>query len=175
MPPGGTFHGFFKKMRRMESIGDSRLYLFVMATFIPVIWSGLTQPNATTKQVASGWAGIVHIEAVQAWMKRASRRWGVHLRFDIGWEDTHNQHSHIIVSVLEQDLARFERRRDKFDPNRAWRWNHGPDVYWKEWDPSRGGWSYTTEKHTHLIHYECPVRASRCRKGECEHLPKVED
>lgn len=159
----------------MEAIGDSRLYLLVMEKFIPVIWSGLTQPNATTKQVASGYAGFLHMEAFMDWAKRASRRWGVHLRFDVGWEDSHNQHSHVIVSVLAEDFERFQKRVDKFDPNRAWRWKRGPDVYWKKWDPSRGGWSYTTEKHTHLVHYECPVRANRCRQGRCEHLPKVED
>lgn len=169
------FRVFRRKSRPLEAIGDRRLYLLVMEKFIPVIWSGLTQPNATTKQVASGYAGLLHIEAFMDWAKRASRRWGVHLRFDVGWEDSHNQHSHVIVSVLAEDFERFQKRASRFDPNRAWRWKGGPDVYWKKWDPSRGGWSYTTEKHTHLVHYECPVRANRCRQGRCEHLPKVED
>jgi len=153
----------------METIGEAALYLLVMGKYTPVIFGTLTQPNATTAQLASGYAGMVHIEALMDFMKRAARRWGVHCRFDIGWEDGHNQHSHVIVSILNEDLNRFRKHQNRFDPARAWRWNRSSQD-WQVFNPSKGDvWSYVTKKHEHLVNYECPGRANRCRRGDCPH------
>ncbi len=159
----------FRNLLQVESFGDRRLYLLVMENYTPVIFCTLTQPNATTLQLASGYAGMLHIEALEDFMLRAARRWGVHLRFDIGWEDTHNQHSHLIISVLNTDLDRFRKRKDRFDPARAWRWNRS-SMDWQVFDSSKGDvWSYVTRKHTHLLKHACPGKLSSCRRGVCAH------
>ena len=136
--------------------------------YTPVIFGTLTQPNATLLQTASGRAGLKHIEAVEHFLSRACLRWRVHLLTDIGWEDTQNQHSHVIISVLNSDLDRFHSNQDRFDPHEAWRWN-GAQIDWQVFDQDNEGdvWAYVMQKHTHLQEHRCPKRGP-CRRG-CIH------
>lgn len=139
-------------------------------TYIPVIFGTLTQPNATLEQLSSGFAGWTHIEAVERFSSCACLRWRVHLRVDIGWEDTQNQHSHLIVSVLEEDLPTYRKNIERFCPRKGWRWNRA-QIDWRDFDPENPGdvWGYVTKKHTHLQQHRCPKRLGVCRRGDCPH------
>jgi hypothetical protein len=139
-----------------------------MENWKPVIFGTLTQPNASLLQLARGDAGWIHIDALETFMARACLRWRVHLRFDVGWEDTRNQHSHLITSVLEDEFETWLLNRDRFDPRLAWRWKRSP-MKWDDFDEDHPGDvdSYVKVKHTHLLEIKCPKRRAHCRKGRC--------
>ena len=141
---------------------------YYVKRFKPVIFGTLTQPNATLYQVKTGQAGLVHIEALETFMARASLRWRVHLRFDVGWEDTTNQHSHLIIGVLDDELDLWRTNRNRFDPTIAWRWRRS-SMKFDDYDDSHTGdvESYVKIKHTHLLETTCPKRRHSCRNGRC--------
>lgn len=131
-----------------------------------VVFGTLTQPNAEIHQLASGQAGIVHLDAFEKFKHRACLRTKCHLRFDLGWEDSINQHSHLLLSVPDQELAKFLDNQDRFDPEVAWPWRQ---LDWQTYNPANPGdvWNYVVEKHTHLVDLACPKRKSRCKGGNC--------
>lgn len=136
--------------------------------FTPVIFATLTQPNASKRQLDRGDAQALHLEEIERFISRATLRWRVHLCFDVGYEDGTNQHSHLIIGVLTDELDVWRKNRDRFDPREAWRWhivNH-----FEDYNPNHSGdvFSYVTKKHTHLLdsHLTCPQRG-KCRRGGC--------
>ena len=138
------------------------------AVFHPVIFGTLTQPNATEKQMRGGYAGSLHLEELESFIHRLAIRTRCHLRVDVGWEDSKNQHSHIIVWT--NDLNRWSQNLSRFDPSYAWRWR---ELDWQDFDPNHEGdcFSYVREKHQHIVVNACPGRQHRCRRGKCPHKP----
>lgn len=134
--------------------------------YTPVIFATLTQKNATYRQFSTGEAGALHLEEVQRFIRRMAIRTRVHLRFEMGWEDSRNQHSHHII--LTDDERRFWTGLHRFDPERAWRWHQ---LDWQRFDPHHPGdvWSYVCKKHQHIPIVGCPNRQHRCRRGHCPH------
>lgn len=136
--------------------------------FTPVIFATLTQPNATERQLASGKPQSVHIDEIANFIARATIRWRVHLCVDVGCEEGANQHSHLIIGVLTDELDVWRKNRARFDPRQAWRWHIV--KHFDDFDPNHPGdvWSYVTEKHIHTLdsHVTCPQRG-KCRRGGC--------
>ena len=132
-----------------------------------VIFGTLTQPNATPLQFTSGRAGLIHMEAIEQFLDRACVRWRVHLKAHIGWDDTINQHSHILIQVPTGELSKWRENQARFNPALGWRWKRA-QIDWQAYDPSHPGdvWSYVTRKHTYLRETRCPKRGP-CRRGRC--------
>jgi len=136
--------------------------------YTPVIFGTLTQPNPSDRQLKRGDAERLHTDELAMFLARATMRWRVHLCVDVGYEDGFNQHSHLIIGVLTDELDAWRRNRDRFDPRRAWRWHIV--KHWDDYDPNHEGdcFSYVTKKHIHLLdsHLRCPQRG-KCRRGGC--------
>lgn len=131
-----------------------------------VVFGTLTQPNATIKQLASGQAGLTLLDSFADFQKKATRKLQVHLRFDLGWEDSINQHIHLLMSVPDRDLERYQSNKSSFDPSYAWRWHQ---LDWQDYDANNQGdvWSYVVKKHQHLVDLTCPTRKDSCKAGRC--------
>lgn len=138
--------------------------------WIPVHWVCLTKPNVShhLSKTIPVWEESLGDDWIEydSFIHRLAEKTKTHPRWTLGYENSHNRHSHIIVEVRRCELQRYLSRVKKFRPSRVWK---NRKYLFEPWKPGfRTHW-YTTVKHTGTPARIKAVRPNRsCRNGQCE-------
>ena len=131
----------------------------VKPSFSPQIFATLSEPNGTALPVL--------LDHVERFIWDLTKHTKCHLKPYIGYEDGDNSHAHLILSVPDDEVARFQERVSTFKPWKSWRFK---TLDFQRWVKGHNTFGYVLEKHTPLLpDVACPKRYACCRRGACSH------
>lgn len=135
----------------------------------PVLWITLTDRNGRNHEQ--------HIRDVERFLTVLSRRIGVHLKCLVGGDKVWNVHTHVAVLIPNDELAKFSKRRHRFNKSYVWEFKTCNKLGFQEWDWERSGpdgwitYNYIqkVEHNFQSIITVCPMKKSCCRNHCCPH------
>lgn len=149
----------------MQGLGDEDVQAIEDdKDWVPVAWITLTQPNHTPIKYL--------LEDARRFVDGLSKFTKCELNGVWGVMYPPNTHGHIIPRVPPNEVERFLRRVEKFQPQKQWSY----ERHWhmEPFKPGLGTFYYVLQKHFPRPTLQvCPQYYSRCRKGLCEHIGRL--